>query len=61
MGGRPLREQTRLMILPTVIEITPRLEPVTRDTFIDRLAAVVLATDDPARSRSADRARAASR
>ena len=61
MGGRPLREQTRLMIIPTVIEITPRLEPVTRDTFIDRLAAVVLATDDPARFRSADRARAASR
>jgi hypothetical protein len=49
------------MTLPIVVEITPPLEPVTRDTFIDRLAAVVLATDDPARSRNADCARAASR
>ena len=30
------------MTLPTVIEITPQLEAVTPDTFIDRWAAVAI-------------------
>ena len=37
MGGGPVREQTRRMTLPTVVEITPRPEAVTPDTFIDGL------------------------
>lgn len=41
------------MTLPTVIEIPPKLEAVTPDTFIDRFAAVAIAADDPARHRSA--------
>jgi hypothetical protein len=43
MVGRRPREQTRLMTLPTVIEITPQLEAVTPDTFIDTLAAETFA------------------
>lgn len=53
MAGGQRREQTRCMTLPTVIEITPQLEAVTPDTFIDRFAAVTVAADDPARYRSA--------
>ena len=51
------------MTLPTVIEITPQLEAVTPDTFIDRFAAVTVAADDPARYRSAvvDRERPSAR
>jgi hypothetical protein len=52
VGGSP-REQTRCMTLPTVIEITPQLEAVTPDTFINRFPAVAIAADDPVRSRSA--------
>ena len=37
MGGGPVREQTRRMTLPTVVEITPQPEAVTPDTFIDGL------------------------
>jgi hypothetical protein len=37
------------MTLPTVTEITPHLEPVTPDTFIDRSAGVASAGKDPAR------------
>jgi hypothetical protein len=40
------------MTLPTVIEITPQLEAVTPDTFIDRWAAVAHAGKDPARDRT---------
>jgi hypothetical protein len=40
------------MILPTVIEITPHLEAVTPDTFIDRWAAVAHAGKDPAGDRT---------
>ena len=40
------------MTLPTVVEITPQLEAVTPDTFIDRWAAVAHAGKDPARVRS---------
>jgi hypothetical protein len=36
------------MTLPTVVEITPQLEAVTPDTFIDRWAAVAHAGKDPA-------------
>ena len=36
------------MTLPTVTEITPQLEAVTPDTFIDRWAAVAHAGKDPA-------------
>jgi hypothetical protein len=59
IGGGPAREQTRRMILPTVIEITPQLEAVTPDTFIDRWAAVARAGKEPARDRTliADRER----
>jgi hypothetical protein len=39
MAGRPAHEQTRHMTFPTVIEITPRLEAVTPDTFIAGLTA----------------------
>jgi hypothetical protein len=51
------------MTLPTVIEITPQLEAVTPDTFVDRFAAVSIAADDPVRFRSAvaDRERPAYR
>jgi hypothetical protein len=51
------------MTLPTVIEITPRLEAVTPDTFIDRWAAVASAGKDPARDRTLaeDRERSAHR
>jgi hypothetical protein len=37
MGGGPVREQTRRMTFPTVVEITPQPEAVTPDTFIDGL------------------------
>jgi hypothetical protein len=39
MSGRPAHEQTRYMTFPTVVEITPRLEAVTPDTFIVGLTA----------------------
>jgi hypothetical protein len=40
------------MTLPTVVEITPQLEAVTPDTFIDRWAAVAHAGKDPSRVQS---------
>jgi hypothetical protein len=51
------------MTLPTVIEITPQLEPVTRDTFIDRFAEVARATDEPRyrTAAAAERERASAR
>jgi len=63
MAGESSREQTRCMTLPTVIEITPQLEAVTPDTFIDRFAAVRIAADDQARYRGAgaDRERPSAR
>jgi hypothetical protein len=39
MAGGRRRDQTRGMIFPTVIEITPQLEAVTPDTFIKGLTA----------------------
>ena len=40
------------MTLPTVVEITPQLEAVTPDTFIDRWAAVAHGGKDPAHDRT---------
>ena len=54
MVGEPLREQTRRMTLPTVVEITQQPKAVTPDTFIDGLTAPArgsgLATDSAATS-----------
>jgi hypothetical protein len=40
------------MALPPVVEITPQLDVVTLDTFIDRRAAVASAGKDPACDRT---------
>jgi len=39
MVGGSLREQTRRMTIPTVVETTPQPAAVTPDTFIDGLTA----------------------
>ncbi len=39
MVGGSLREQTRRMIMPNVVETTPQPAAVTPDTFIDGLTA----------------------
>ena len=51
------------MTLPTVIEISPQLEAVTPDTFIDGLAAAARVDRDPAgdRAAAADRERSSHR
>jgi hypothetical protein len=51
------------MTLPTVIEITPQLEAVTPDTFIDTMAAKTLArfVRDSRQIPAGDRTRSASR
>jgi hypothetical protein len=53
MAGGRRREQTRHMTFPTVIEITPQLEAVTPDTFIDSLTAQARAGLDRAAGRAA--------